>query len=248
MGLFSWCFDWQYISGGYSPVYYPMDSLIGQGVGICGCIVVVSAAYYGNLWDVQKFPFLSQDLFSAASNAASPIEWNQTAVIASDNRIDPAALAIEGLPYFVTTYGINLLVTNMSVTTCFIHMLLWYWIDMKAAFEPFAPANLRRLISREYRTTWKNSSEPEPNEDHFDPHYKLMMAYKAVPDWWFGCVLLLSFSSAMIILYTKHSTLPWWGLIVGMIIGYVFLILFGAMMAKSGVQWLVQPIVQMIGG
>lgn len=33
----------------------------------------------------------------------NPIEWNQTAVTGSDNRIDPAALAIEGLPYFATT-------------------------------------------------------------------------------------------------------------------------------------------------
>jgi hypothetical protein len=248
MGLFSWCFDWQYISGGFSPLYYPMDSLISQGIGICGCIVVFSAAYYGNLWDAQKFPFLSQSLFSADSNATNSIVWNQTAVIGSDNRIDPAALAVQGLPYFATTYGINLLVINMSVTACFVHLCLWYWTDMKAAVAPFAPANLRRLVSREYWTTWKDSAEPEPNEDNYDPHYKLMMKYKAVPDWWFGCVLLLSFTIAMIILYTGHSTLPWWGFIVAMLIGYIFLVFFGAMMAISGVQWLVQPIVQMIGG
>jgi len=75
-----------------------------------------------------------------------------------------------------------------------------------------------------------------------------MMAYKAVPGWWFGCVLLLSFVIAMTLLYTGHTTLPWWGFVVAMLIGYVFLIFLGAIMAISGVQWLVQPIVQMIGG
>ncbi|PMD19683.1 peptide transporter MTD1 [Hyaloscypha hepaticicola] len=248
LGLFSWCFDWQYISGGFSPLYYPMDSLISQGIGICGCVVLFSAAYYGNLWNAQNFPFLSQSLFSGDSNATNPIVWNQTAVIGSNNRIDPVALAVQGLPYFATTYGINLLVTNMSVTACFVHLCLWYWKDMKAAIAPFRPSNLRRLVTREYWTTWKDSAEPAPNEENYDPHYKLMMQYKAVPDWWFGCVLLLSFTIAMIILYTGHSTLPWWGFVVAMCIGYVFLVFFGAMMAISGVQWLVQPIVQMIGG
>jgi hypothetical protein len=52
----------------------------------------------------------------------------------------------------------------------------------------------------------------------------------------------------MTILYTGNSTLPWWGFIVAMIIGYVFLTFFGAMQAITGIQWLVQPIVQMIGG
>jgi hypothetical protein len=110
-----------------------MDSLISQGIGICGCVVLFSAAYYGNLWNAQNFPFLSQSLFSGDSNATNPIVWNQTAVIGSNNRIDPVALAVQGLPYFATTYGINLLVTNMSVTACFVHLCLWYWKYMKAA-------------------------------------------------------------------------------------------------------------------
>jgi len=225
-----------------------MDSLISQGLGICGCIVVFTACYYGNVWDAQKFPFLSQSLFSVDSNSTNPITWNQTAVIGPDHRIDQAALAVQGLPYFATTYAINLLVTNMSVTALIVHLFLWYWTDMKAAFEPFAPSNLRRLVTREYWTTWRDSAEASPNEENYDPHYKLIMAYKAVPDWWFALVLLLSFTIAMVILYTGHSTLPWWGFLIAMLIGYVFLIFFGAMMAISGVQWLVQPIVQMIGG
>jgi purine-cytosine permease-like protein len=52
----------------------------------------------------------------------------------------------------------------------------------------------------------------------------------------------------MTLLYTGHTTLPWWGFVVAMLIGYVFLIFLVAIMAISGVQWLVQPIVQMIGG
>ena len=227
-----------------------MDSLISQGIGVCGCVVVFTAAYYCNLWDAQNFPFLSQEIFSGASNATNPIPWNQTAVIGPDNRIDPVALEAQGLPYFATTYAINILVTNMSTTATFTHLFLWYWSDMKAAFSVFTPAGFRDLIDYQNWSLafWRNSAVPEENQDHYDPHYKLMLAYKAVPNWWFVCVLLLSFTIAMAILYTGHSTLPWWGFIIAMIIGYIFLIFFGAMQAITGIQWLVQPIVQMIGG
>jgi hypothetical protein len=250
LGLFSWCMDWQYISGGFSPLYFPMDSLISQGLGICGCIVVFTAAFYGNLWDAQNLPFLSQEIFSNTSNATNPVLWNQTAVIGADNKIDKAALDIQGLPLFATTYAINILVTNMSTTAAFTHLCLWYWTDMKAAFAIFTPTSLRRLFDfRNWSLDFfRKSSVPEENQEHYDPHYKLMMAYKAVPNWWFGIVLLLSFIIAMTILYTGNSTLPWWGFIVAMIIGYVFLVFFGAMQAITGISWLVQPIVQMIGG
>jgi hypothetical protein len=227
-----------------------MSSLISQGIGVCGCIIVFTAAYYSNLWDAQKFPFLSQDLFSSTSNATNPVEWNQSAVIGSDNRIDPDALATQGLPYFATTYAINILVTNMSVTACFTHLCLWYWGDMKAAIDPFRPSNLRKVFNpRNWSFDfYRNADVAEEDQDHYDPHYKLIMAYKAVPNWWFGIVLLLSFIIAMALMYSGHTTLPWWGFIIAMLIGYVFLIFFGAMQAITGIQWLVQPVVQMIGG
>ncbi len=138
-----------------------MDSLISQGIGVCGCIALFSAAYYGNLWNAQNLLFLSQSLFSADSNATNPIVWNQTAVIGSNNRIDSGALAVQGLPYFATTYRINLLVTNMSATAAFVHLCLWYWKDMRAVVAPFRLSHLRRLVTREYwtpgRTVWSQS-------------------------------------------------------------------------------------------
>lgn len=250
LGLFSWCMDWQYISGGYSPLYFPMDSLISQGLGICGCIVLFSAVYYGNVWNAQNFPFLSQELFSQNSTIANPVQWNQTLVIGPDNVIDPAALAVEGLPYFATTYAVNLLVTNMSVTAVITHLLLWNRKEVLAAFAAFAPSRLRKTLDPRTWTLnfWRNGAEPDEMQEHYDPHYRPIMAYKACPDWWYGIILLISFVIAMIILYTGHTTLPWWGFIVAMLIGFVFIVFFGSMQAVTGVSFLVQPVVQMIGG
>lgn len=81
-----------------------------------------------------------------------------------------------------------------------------------------------------------------------DPHYSLILNYKAAPDWWYGIVLVLSFVVALIILYTGHSTLPWWNFIIAVILAWFLLIFFGSMQAVSGVGFIIQPVVQMIGG
>lgn len=251
LGLFSWSMDWQYISGGIlSPLYFPMDSLISQGIGIVGCISLFTACYYGNVWQAQNFPFLAQQIFANTSTAGNPVVWNQSLVIGSDYRVDKDALELIGLPWFSASYAASIIVINMSTTAAFTHLCLWYWSDVKAAFAMFHPSALRKTFdSRNWSLDfWRDSAKPAEDQDNYDPHYKLIMAYKAVPDWWFGLVLLLSFTIGMVIIYKGHTTLPWWGFIIAMLIGYIFIVFLGSMMAISGVQWLVQPIIQMIGG
>ncbi|OJJ49265.1 hypothetical protein ASPZODRAFT_60723 [Penicilliopsis zonata CBS 506.65] len=250
LGLFSFCFDWDYISGGYSPLYYPMESLISQGVGVILCIVVFSGVYYGNIWNAQNFPFLSQVLFSENATMADQLQWNQTLVIGADNRIDKEALALVGLPSFAATYAVNILVSNMSISAGIVHMLLWNWNDMQAALSAFYPSNLKRKFNPKNwnLTFWKSEATVEPNEENYDPHYKLMMSYKPVPNWWYSLVLVLSVVIGLICLYKGDSTLPWWGFLVSCLVAWVFLLIFGAMQAVTGIAFIIQPIVQLIGG
>jgi len=123
-----------------------MDSLISQGLRICGCFILFCGAYYRDVWKSSRFPFLSQTLLTLNSRVENPIQWHQTTVIGSDNFIDPVALEAQGLPYFATTYALNLLVTNMSVTAVITHLFLWNQKEMMTAFAGFAPAKLRRTL------------------------------------------------------------------------------------------------------
>jgi len=96
----------------------------------------------------------------------------------------PVALEAKGLPYFATTYALNLLVTNMSVTTAVTHLFLWNRKEMMAAFTGSALAKLRRTLDPRTWTMdfWKNGDISDPVEHNYDPHYKLMTAYKACPN------------------------------------------------------------------
>ncbi|KAJ5738648.1 hypothetical protein N7493_001803 [Penicillium malachiteum] len=250
MGLFSLCFDWDYISGGYSPLYYPVESLISQGVGVCLCLVVFSGVYYGNVWDAKRFPFLSQVLFSENATISNQLEWNQTLVIGSDNRIDQAALAVEGLPWFSATYVINILGSNMCISAGIVHMLLWHWKEMSVALTILHPRSIMQNLNPMNWNLkfWSSEVKADPNEDNYDPHYKLMMNYKAVPNWWFMLVLALSVTVALICLYKGDSTLPWWGFLISCLVAWAFLLIFGAMQATTGIVFIIQPMVQLIGG
>ena len=51
-----------------------------------------------------------------------------------------------------------------------------------------------------------------------DPHYERMKVYKEVPMWWYGVILGASFAMAMATCYTGGSQLPWWALIVALLV------------------------------
>ncbi|KAJ5570081.1 uncharacterized protein N7459_009511 [Penicillium hispanicum] len=250
LGLFSICFDWEYISGGTSPLYFPVDSLISQGVGVILCIAVFCDVFYGDIWEAQRFPFLSQVLFSGNSTADNQLQWNQTLVIGADNRIDKDALAEVGLPWFTATYVINILTSNMAITAGMTHVFLWHWEDMKAALSFLTWDSLKHILNpRAWNLAfWKKEAKAEPYQEHYDPHYKLMAAYKEVPNWWYTIVLVLSLVVGLICLYKGDSSLPWWGFLVACLVAWLFLMVFGSMQALTGISFIIQPIVQLIGG
>lgn len=253
LGLLSICLDWQYISGGASPLYFPMSSLISQGVGIIGCIILFSGVYYSNIWDAKKFPFLSQLIFSDTSTAENPVQWNQTAAIGPDGKIDMAAVAELGLPNFSASNVLNVLLTNMCIAAAVTHLIIWYPMEIKAAVRFLSPrAIITKLKSLARREANEGQGSPTRRESgsevNYDPHYLLMENYKTCPDWWYGIVLLLSLVVAFVVIYKAESTLPWWGLIVACVVGYCHLLIFGSMQGITGVSFTIQSIIQMIGG
>lgn len=112
LGLLSLYFDWQQITAPTSPLYFPISSLISQGIGITGCIILFAGVYYSNVWNALDYPFLSQLVFSNSSMAGNPVQWNQTLAIGPDSKIDMGTVAQLGLPAFSATNALNMMLTK----------------------------------------------------------------------------------------------------------------------------------------
>ena len=70
-------FDWNYIAGLGSPLWYPLYALTNSFIGYLGCTILFMGLYYGNIWRAQDFPFLAQQLLDGSSNSTNYVTYNQ---------------------------------------------------------------------------------------------------------------------------------------------------------------------------
>ncbi|CCM02024.1 uncharacterized protein FIBRA_04100 [Fibroporia radiculosa] len=141
-----------------------------------------------------------------------------------DYSLNKTAYAIYGQPWQSGSTVIYNLGLNMSIGACFVHIGLWYGKEIWGAFIDF----LHR----------------KPVNDH---HFKRMAIYREVPLWWYALVTLGAFVSAMVCAYTEKSGLPWWALIVAIIIAALCLPFYGAMWAVAAFTPAISNMFQMLG-
>lgn len=198
----------------------------------------------------MDYPFLGQVILSDTSTAGNFTQWNQTHALGAGNKINMTAVDELGLPSLSTSNVLNMLLTNMAVVAALVHLALWYPTEIGVLLRPLHLSRLqtvfRNLISRTRRS--RRNDESEGAEPHYDPHYSLMLAYKPCPDWWFGIVLLISVVVSLVVIYEAESSMPWWQFIVAALLGWLLIIVLGAMQAITGVNFTIQSMVQMIGG
>ena len=259
LGFLSICFDWQYIAGLGSPMWLPLETMFNNLVGYIGCIVLFIGLYYTNTFRAQDFPFLSQELFDGASNGTNAFIYNQTAIMTPEFIIDQEALQAQGLPWLTATYLGYLITSNLGLTACFTHMLLWNYDDIKAGWSWAYPSELKQLFADPHWYKFWRTSTPEEDaawakemldDEKCDPHYKVMMksGYKEVPLWWWGASLTATWVVGIACLYAMKSTLPWWGFVLSTAFTLVFMLFFGAQCGITGFGFNLQPIAQMLAG
>jgi OPT family oligopeptide transporter len=154
-------------------------------------------------------------------------------------------LAKQGLPYFTGAFVITLITSNAAVTATFTHLFLFNYHEIKSAWS-FA-SKIKRFIknpNRSYRF-WENSTDSRPINTT-DPHVKLMMKYKDVPDWWYGLIFAVAVLLGIIICYAADTALPWWGFIVAMVFSINNILFFGAQYALTAWGINTQAMIQLM--
>ncbi|KAJ3513897.1 hypothetical protein NLJ89_g2699 [Agrocybe chaxingu] len=221
LGMFALCLDWNYVgSGGGSmgALFTPLSTQLSLYCGTVMCMIAFCVLYHNNVWNGQNFPFLSQQLFNLNGT-----RFNQRLILDENFMLDHAKLEEVGLPWFASSQVISKVGWNMAIGATVTHVLLWYG---KLIIE----------VIHKYRAG-----------ENYDPHLAKMKVYREVPMWWYIAMFFASFAMAMSTMYAGKSGLPWWGLIVGIIISAVFLPFVITVYAITGFSPNIQHLVQMLG-
>lgn len=254
LGLFSISLDWNYVASTGSPIWVPLQTLVNSCIGYYIGIALFMGLYYGNIWNAQNFPFMSQLLFTDASNSTSFDEFNQTLILNEQFEVDYNALDVQGIPNMTASYLGYLVTTNIGFTATFVHLMLWNRQDIQGAWSFLRPSTFKKMFKADTYRFWDTELAARRRKDLLDdpttdPHYKLIIAnYEDAPQWWYGMVLAFSIIVGLTCLYVLKSTLPWWGFFVGLALSTFMILFFGAQMAITGFQFNQQPISQMLAG
>ncbi|GAA5928903.1 hypothetical protein JCM1841_001289 [Sporobolomyces salmonicolor] len=221
LGMFSFCFDWNYVgSGGGSlgALFTPFTTQVSQYIGVGLCCILSCAMYYTNAWNAQNFPFLSQELFYENGTT-----YDQSLILNPDYSLNETGLAEQGIPWYAPTNAVYYLGCNLAIGATLTHVAIWYAKPIIEAFKRY-----------------RDRTQP-------DPHYQLMLKYKEVPMWVYGFTLIASFAMAMATCYTGHSQLPWWALIVALLLSLFMFPFVCVIYAVTGFKTDVQQLAQMLG-
>ncbi|KAF8234949.1 peptide transporter MTD1 [Tricholoma matsutake] len=221
LGLFAISLDWNYVgSGGGSmgALFTPISTQLSLYCGTAICIIAFCACWQGNVWNGQNFPFLSQSLFYLNGT-----RYKQLRILDENFMLDPAKLEIEGLPWFASSEVLAKIGSNLAIGATLTHVMVWYGKDILQ-------------VIKKYRAG-----------ENYDPHLEKMKVYDEVPLWWYLAMFTASFAMAMTTMYTGHSGLPWWGLIVGIVVASLFLPFVITVYAVTGYSPHIQSLVQMLG-
>ncbi|GAA6013376.1 hypothetical protein JCM10207_000874 [Rhodosporidiobolus poonsookiae] len=221
LGMFSLCLDWNYIgSGGGSlgALFTPFTTQVSQYIGVGLCCIIFCSMYATNAWNAATFPFLSQDLFYENGT-----QYDQLTILNDDFSLNETKLAEQGLPWYAASNAIYYLGCNFAIGATLTHVAIWYWRPILNAIKGF-----------------RERSIP-------DPHYQAMRKYKEVPQWVYGGIMLGTFAMAMATAYTGHSQLPWWALIVALLLSMFMFPFVCVIYAITGFKTDVQQLAQMLG-
>lgn len=222
LGAFSLCFDWVYVGSGGGAIgslFTPLSTQLSLYAGCGVCMIAFCACYAANTWNTQNFPFLTQLLFFENGT-----EYDQLSILNANFTLNEEKLQAVGLPWYAASQLLYKVSRTMYIGAALTHFLLWH------------SKTLYKII--------RDSATKECD----DPHYRKMKIYKEMSNWWYLAIFVACFGMAIGTTYGADSGLPWWGTIVALIFGWIFVPVIGTLYCTVGYAPSIENMVQMLGG
>ncbi|KAG0309100.1 hypothetical protein BGZ98_005212 [Dissophora globulifera] len=200
--------DWNTITAFLgSPLITPWWAQVNIMVGfVFMAWVLVPIAYYTNLWNAEMYPILTSRLFTVDG-----YYYNTLAILTPDKTLDIAMYEQYGPLRIATFFAISYGIGFAGLTAIIMHTFLYH----------------RKQIWAQWKHA-RGSSQ--------DVHYKLMQAYKEVPEWWYIALFLLMVVLAIITCEVWAYGLPWWCVLLAVGISAMFSLPIGLIQAVTNQQ------------
>jgi hypothetical protein len=245
-----------------SPLVLPLWVQLNIYFGVAMLWILAPLVYYFNVWDAQSFPFMSNSIFQLLPNGTSVI-YPQRQVLGSDNVLNQTALEEIGRPYYSAIGAVSYVFINFAVTASIAHIALYHGKTISKTFK----ASFRELSDR---IRGSNNSDQQPSRQEtdppMDPHMRMMSFYKEVtysivdinelahicykkaPTWWYYVVYFGGIALNIAIAYVNKSQLPWWGVILAIVMSTVLSLPLNMITAITGTGFGLNVFAEMICG
>lgn len=232
LGILQFSFDWNYLSN-LNPLVLPLWVQLNIYFGILLLWILAPLVFYYNVWNAQSFPFLSNSIFQLLPNGTSVI-YPQHKVLNPDNSLNETALEEVGRPHFASISAIQYIFINFAVTASITHIALFHGKQIKTSFKSIIKDMKRK--------------KGEAVEEHKDPHMRMMSFYKEVPTWWYYVVYFGGIGLNIAIAYINNSQLPWWGVILAIVMSTILSLPLNMITALTGSGFGLNVFAEMICG
>ncbi|KAI9296682.1 oligopeptide transporter 7-like protein [Neoconidiobolus thromboides FSU 785] len=222
LGLMSISLDWNsFTSYIGSPLVTPFWAQLNTFIGfVIVCWILVPLGYYFNIWDAQNYPIFGSGLYDIHGNTydRSKITPNNMFSEEAYQNYSPLRLTF----FFSFTYGISF----ATLTSLITHTILYHGKEIYLKIRSKNKIDINSINNEN-----ENDNNNNSNDNDSDIHNKLMSNYSQVPTWWYFFTFIISFVMAIVVCEIYDLTLPWWGLILAVVISFVFTLPIGIVTA-----------------
>lgn len=220
-GILNFSLDWNAI-GQFGPLFTPWWVSVNYFVGaIIGSWIIVPIVYYANLFDANKFPYISSHPFDKDGK-----KYDQLSILDKETgSINETAYENYSPVYISTSFAFTYLYSFMMLTATISHVYLFYGEEI-----------------------WKRFKASRKEEEK-DVHCRMMDKYPEVPNFWYAAVFVSMAAIAIALGYINDAHLPWWAQSLSIAIAVSMVLPIGVITAiSSNTQLGLNVITEMICG
>ncbi|OBT55803.1 hypothetical protein VE04_03961 [Pseudogymnoascus sp. 24MN13] len=213
-------FDWNIITQFVlSPLQFPVFALLNVGFSIMLFFwVITPALHYTGAFYAEYLPILDNTIRDNTGKA-----YVVANVLTPDLKFDVEKYRAYS-PLFLSTGNMWFFGASFAaITSVLVHTFLY-----------------------EREVVWARLKDSRVEDE--DVHRRLMRKFKEVPDWWYMLIFVIMLALAMVVCQVYDTGLPIWGLVIAMLLPFLFMIPIGILQAVTNFQIGLNIITELIVG